>query len=371
MIPPIIFFLLAMIAGCKPVIGDQRGAHVVAGREGAQFDQTFTQPDEIKEIVPPPSLELPGVGIATVLTGTSLDHTVPRSTCYRYNFISRPGSDSTLWENGDGATFVQLGDEVAQVVAAIRKKNSSSSLVLIAHSRGGLASRSYLQSIVADKDFKLGLLTIGTPHRGTPLGMIKYYYAGKSIGPGELPFDALKFIMSPSLGYLAQAFANAQPARNAFSEEISKLEEKVPELLKSVAVLGQMYSVGLAIGENAAPGLDLFASSILNPARLLPGDFDEMKSFIFAGVPDNWQDGDNMVPAISAKISNLSGVEGSGVPLLSTEMNRKVHSDSIQFDIQALDSNPNGGITGQIGMIQLMLEGMTNRPGFTKFLIRQ
>jgi hypothetical protein len=304
-----------------------------------------------------------------VLTGTELDTSIPKGNCYRYNFITRTGPDGVQWQFGDGATFSQLGEEVARLVASARKKNSPKSIVFVAHSRGGLASRAYLQDKTTDNDIKFGLLTIGTPHRGTSMGMMKHFFVSKGIKPTELPFDSLKFLLSPSTGYLAQAFLNTQPVRNAYSEEIWKLQDKVPEMLKAVTVLGQIYSVGLRLGENLAPGVDAFSSSPLNPARVLPGDFDAMKAFVLDGVPGYWNDGDNMVPAYSAKLSDVPGVLASKIPLLSNEMSKKVHADPIQFEPNFVDKTPNDGITGQSGRIQLILEGMTDRPEFTKYTV--
>jgi hypothetical protein len=409
-----ISLLILIAGGCKPIVSDERGTYVTGDQVGARFDPNAPRTADYKNVESPPApkTEVPTErGIKTgsapapapdlkgktaylllhglnsdastwdalvenafgddcpVLTATELDGTVKQASCYRYNFITRIGPDGVKWEHGDGATFAQLGEEVGLVVAALRKKSGVGSLVIIAHSRGGLSARAFLQEKVVDSEFKVGLLTIGTPHRGTTIGMMKHYFVSKGIKPGEISLEALKFAISPSTGYMAQSFINGQPVRNVFSEEIWKLEEKAAEMLKSVSVLGQMYSVGLRLGQNIAPGVDLFSSSILNPARILPGDFDEMKSFIFAGVPGYWDDGDNMVSALSAQMSKIPGIEGTDIPILSNEMSKIVHADPIQFEPGFLDSSPNDGITGQTGRIQMILLGMTDRAGFAKFAI--
>jgi pimeloyl-ACP methyl ester carboxylesterase len=81
---------------------------------------------------------------------------------------------------GDFSTFEQLGDEVRKAVSAIRSKNLDASIVLLGHSRGGLAARAFLQNPTlsdVEKNSVVGLITMGTPHSGSPLGRIYSYLA--------------------------------------------------------------------------------------------------------------------------------------------------------------------------------------------------
>lgn len=72
-----------------------------------------------------------------------------------------------------------IGVEVQRAVAAIRAHLASlasspkpTQIVLLGHSRGGLAARSFLQRPGTSPDISavVGLITTGTPHKGSPLG---------------------------------------------------------------------------------------------------------------------------------------------------------------------------------------------------------
>jgi uncharacterized repeat protein (TIGR01451 family) len=78
---------------------------------------------------------------------------------------------------GDFSTFRQLGLEVRAAVSAILRRHPNAEIVLLGHSRGGLAARAFLQQTSPERDNKsvVGLVTIGTPHLGTRLGRIYQY----------------------------------------------------------------------------------------------------------------------------------------------------------------------------------------------------
>ena len=64
-----------------------------------------------------------------------------------------------------------------RAVTGILARHGTAETVLVAHSRGGLAARAFLQQR-ADFPLKasvVGLLTTGAPHRGTRLGRIYKY----------------------------------------------------------------------------------------------------------------------------------------------------------------------------------------------------
>lgn len=81
------------------------------------------------------------------------------------------GDYSRIFNNGVN----DLGTEVKLAVAAIRTRwSNNAQVVLLGHSRGGLAARAFLQVAVSDPDISAikGLITTGTPHMGSPLGRI-------------------------------------------------------------------------------------------------------------------------------------------------------------------------------------------------------
>lgn len=76
--------------------------------------------------------------------------------------------------SGDYSTFESLGEEIATTINRIKKRlGDDAQIVLLGHSRGGVAARAFLQSDSPEKANVVGLITTGTPHAGTPLG--RYY----------------------------------------------------------------------------------------------------------------------------------------------------------------------------------------------------
>jgi hypothetical protein len=75
---------------------------------------------------------------------------------------------------GSYSTFATLGTEIDTAITRIKRRlGSNTQIVLLGHSSGGIAARSFLQSNHANKRNVVGLITTGTPHSGTPLG--RYY----------------------------------------------------------------------------------------------------------------------------------------------------------------------------------------------------
>lgn len=117
-----------------------------------------------------------GSSCPQVMYGVLPSGNINDTRCFRINFglSKRLGLESqpTTWQRGDGATFSELGEEVNVSVLAILGKYPSSVITLVGHSRGGLAARAFLQGNSPLRSKVVGLLTIGTPHNGSPLGRI-------------------------------------------------------------------------------------------------------------------------------------------------------------------------------------------------------
>ena len=115
----------------------------------------------------------------------------PAIGCFRLRFGAYDGfSGRTGLEHirahgprsGDFSTFNTLGKEVGDAIQAIKRLYQTTygpldlKIALVAHSRGGLAARAFLQDANAsEKSGIVALLTTGTPHRGSPLGRIYRY----------------------------------------------------------------------------------------------------------------------------------------------------------------------------------------------------
>jgi uncharacterized repeat protein (TIGR01451 family) len=78
---------------------------------------------------------------------------------------------------GDFSTFDDLGNEVKDAVQRILEVHPGVNIVLVGHSRGGLAARAFLQNYKDTVEAQpiVGLLTTGSPHKGSKLGRIYSY----------------------------------------------------------------------------------------------------------------------------------------------------------------------------------------------------
>lgn len=283
---------------------------------------------------------------------------VAPSRCYRLRF-----SDNA-WSHGDGLSLDQLGEEVGQAVHNIRQAMRPSALVLVGHSRGGLAARAYLQQPGPLPGYKLALLTIGTPHQGTPLGRVKAFMDQNRVGLGDVPKtvrvklggvvpspvrvgsrDRLEFLFSPSMDFLATEAGGyaGTPCASRGNQALCQLNGEVGRLSGSVDVFGQMVSRGRVLGGDApiAEGIEVDLLGDTAIRRLFPvlipklsaGDFVRLRDYVLADIvagahggdfcsnaknasqggwawskrnPDSWAcEGDGIVPLISQTFSKL------------------------------------------------------------------
>jgi pimeloyl-ACP methyl ester carboxylesterase len=207
--------------------------------------------------------------------------------CYRIRFGASEHGNVGLegeyfWEKGDGSTFEQLGNEVNKAVEEIVNiydggpfsKDATVAITLVGHSRGGLAARAFLQNPEYQLRSEInGLLTIGTPHQGSPFGRIyqwlednprppmnctKVICATSPTAPGvchKFPdycpevkqrgkdWDTVDFLVSqgfdlrkPTIGFLANN-----------STEITQLNANIQQLSKNI-IYAEMVSVDVPFG---------------------------------------------------------------------------------------------------------------------------
>jgi pimeloyl-ACP methyl ester carboxylesterase len=257
----------------------------------------------------------------------TLTGNTPKANCYRYNFQSKVVAGTT-WANGDGETFSELGTEVKTIVDRIAKANDPSLIVLVGHSRGGLAARAYVQSIpfVSTTPYKLALLTVGTPHAGSPLGRVKWWIDdnNKKYSVGNAPF---KFLYSPSTGYLATWHSKATPT-SARTPATWALNANVSALVR-VSAFGEIVSGGLRLGENVYLRLNVFDGANLAswPLGIGKDELPKMKDYVFLDLPGDWgTDGDGVVPVAAQKLEAISGLPKS-FSTLQTKLSRVAHVD--------------------------------------------
>lgn len=297
------------------------------------------------------------------LKGDSRDLELNAGKCYRYHFATRSDQQNQFWENGDGSTYDQLGQEVGLALKSIQEVANPPSVVVVGHSRGGLSARAHLQSLNQPYPFQVGLLTVGTPHQGSPFGLIKHWMEKEGYHRDDVWISALHFVFSPSVGFLASVLDdNGLPTIDPFSEAINQLNANIGALSNNVDSFGQITSDGLELGENAAGYLDLLYGA--RAAMILPGDLSEMRDFVLKNVQrEGWETGDGIVPHESQQMNKIPGFSTNGAGLWHGQLTDISHADATLFDFW--DSNPNDGETGQISLIYQVLQKMTESTGFT------
>ncbi|MBA2593569.1 MAG: hypothetical protein M3495_19950 [Pseudomonadota bacterium] len=133
---------------------------------------------------------------AIIANGVLTDNPAPNLQgvlCYRVRFgsfdlssgrVGLEGITATSSSSGDFSSFRDLGREVRRAVRGILDRHRNAETVLVAHSRGGLAARAFLQQRAGFrvKASVVGLLTTGAPHRGSRLARFYKYLEGHPRG---------------------------------------------------------------------------------------------------------------------------------------------------------------------------------------------
>ncbi len=252
------------------------------------------------------------------------------SRCYRYQFAERT-VDDFLWRSGDGSTFTQLRNEVRAAVRGLTKQVKPTNLILVGHSRGGLAARAYAQDLLGPPTrFRLGLITLASPHQGTPFGRVSVFMRNAGERPTEA-VEQLRFVFSPSVAAQATEHdAGGNPIRTPLSENIFALNDRIGNLTANVKSLGFLESTGLHLGEEGYEDFDLFKGiGAAALTFLTPGSFDRLMAFVLQNIvpinerpvlPDTWScngfaftqhpwacDGDGIVPTVSQQLNSVPG----------------------------------------------------------------
>lgn len=262
-----------------------------------------------------------------IWAGAIVEDYVPQAPCYLYTFSGRRDESGDFWPNGDGATFEDLGKEVGIVVDWIRSRHNLKVLILAGHSRGGLAARAYLQSseLMQRLLFRVGLVTIGTPHLGSPFGRVRSWLSafGKKLSDehcGWMPESKLRFAFAPSTGYLATAHnAFKVPSLDApVSKAIRDLNARAAVLSNRVDLFGEIRSNLTKFGENLGdfPGDNreavLDASTLIGCIAKDDAEKQTILDYIQLNIPETWlNEGDGIVPFESQQILKVTGVRGT------------------------------------------------------------
>ena len=122
--------------------------------------------------------------------------------------------------SGDYSTFDTLGREISIAIRRIKNRlGANTQIVLLGHSRGGLAARAFLQSTYPVKRNVAGFISTGTPHAGSPLG--RYYAYMRNNCLPESKYDSIF-----DFGHCAQDWRFT----NTVVDEIGGLYLKTPSV---------------------------------------------------------------------------------------------------------------------------------------------
>jgi triacylglycerol esterase/lipase EstA (alpha/beta hydrolase family) len=97
-------------------------------------------------------------------------------------------ANATLPTAGDFSDFAALGHEVQDAITYLLTAHPSAQITVLAHSRGGIATRAFLQNPAsANKASVISVLTTGSPHKGSRLGRIYDFLAAnpRSTNPSD------------------------------------------------------------------------------------------------------------------------------------------------------------------------------------------
>ena len=244
-----------------------------------------------------------------------------------------------------------LGVEVFAAVRAILwRLGSDTQVTLLGHSRGGLAARAFVQrpATSAERSAVVGLVTTGTPHRGSPLGRIYAYlktycldgnggrvHSGNPAGKpravwsaceddweavDDLAFSTLMgadlYLGKPTIGFLAPASGQIQALNAAGSLANLPSGLSVVQLRYAGQYLGHL-GTGYSAWDRLVPqGFDQFSLRSRDYALCgrvtIPGSCaDDEDSPAF--------NGDGIVPRDWQGIPGLAGVPGLAAKVLITK----------------------------------------------------
>ncbi len=232
---------------------------------------------------------------------------------------------------GDYSTFETLGTEIDTAITRIKRKlGDNTQIVLLGHSRGGLAGRAFLQSNYANRQNVVGLITTGTPHSGSPLG--RYYnYMNQSCLP-ESSYDSIfnfsncardwRFtknilkevgdidLRAPGINFLSDASPQIRELNNTIANLPNILFTELTYDRINFGCLGNSLT-----NKESGCGYNIF-NEVIRPSN-------NGLNFVLNGRSRAELRGDGIVPIFSQKMSNLPGWN---LPIRAFNKNSRVHT---------------------------------------------
>jgi pimeloyl-ACP methyl ester carboxylesterase len=215
---------------------------------------------------------------------------------------------------GDFSTFRQLGHELRAAIIGILDRHPKATIVMVGHSRGGLAARAFSQSNAPERDAVIGLLTAGAPHLGTPLGRI---HAHLKINPRNIcrhkacedDWEVVDFLRDNSLTDTSESNLDVR------KPVIGDLADNSSAIAKLNSAIGSL-PIGIAYGQLVYAGTDLgvlaeapvWDCSIFRDDLVCPDVSRPAENFLLggAGNPDDFP-GDGIVPFSNQRYFQIKG----------------------------------------------------------------
>ncbi len=181
--------------------------------------------------------------------------------------------------SGDFSSFEDLGLEVLDAVTCIRGTYPTAQvqIMLVGHSRGGIAARAFLQrpEPSSEKASIVAVVTTGTPHTGSPLGRIYKYLEstlknGKRPSPQGADWDLVDWFIDPPLWF--RGVDVRRPTIDDFTVDSSTLATftqnaaNIPRVVK----FGIQQYDGVSLGKLSTGAQNIFGSDSQgeHPGRL-------------------------------------------------------------------------------------------------------
>lgn len=275
---------------------------------------------------------------AIIANGVLTDNSTPNPQgvlCYRVRFgsfdlssgrVGLEGIKATSSSSGDFSSFRDLRREVRRAVGGILDRHGNAETVLVAHSRGGLAARAFLQQQAGfpAKASVVGLLTTGAPHRGSRLGRIyKYLEAHPRETCCQADWKVVDFLRGKRrcrVGLIRIENPTPLDVRRPTisdladdSPAIDKLNRGIP-LLPAAIQYGQIVYSGLDLGilKTDIPVFDeysVFGDGICDQVS------SEAERFMLGDNPPSQYSGDGVLPVATQRYFSLPGFSGEPTKL--------------------------------------------------------
>jgi PGAP1-like protein len=225
---------------------------------------------------------------------------------------------------GDFQTFGQLGQEVDDAVGALLGRHPGAHIILLGHSRGGLAARTFLQlpNSGPRKGAVLGLITTSSPHLGSRLGRIFDWLNTHPRGPAnEDDWEVVDFLRAPTYaGQPKETLDVRRPVIMDVADNSSAMAGlNAPTAVENMPI-GIFYGeivynrVDFGVLTLSGPRYSVFDGSGLGGVMLDQLSTAAANYILGAGISPAALPGDGLVRGIDQVFTQLPGFAGRAIP---------------------------------------------------------